>query len=53
MKRGHCPDALRVADECLAAVDLRLFHLIEGVKVAIGDAFVGQGPEPLAWLQFG
>ncbi len=53
MKGGHCPDALRVAEQCLAAMHLRLFHLIKGVKMAIGNAFVGQGPEPLTWLKFG
>src|SRR2546429_5975020 len=51
MKGGRRLDVLWVAQQCLAALQLRLFQLLKGVKVAIGDAFVGQGPESLTWLQ--
>jgi len=53
MKRSHGPDILCLAQQGLAALHLRLLQFIKRVKVTISDAFVGQGPEPLAWLQFG
>jgi hypothetical protein len=53
MKGGHSPDSVQLAQEFLTALHLRFFQFIKRVKVAIGDTFVGQRPEPFAWLQLG
>jgi hypothetical protein len=53
LKGGNGANALRLVQEGLAAVDLNLFQVVEGVKRPIRHAFIGQGPEPFAGLQFG
>ena len=53
MKGGDSPNGVRLVEQFLTALHLRLFQFIKAAKVAIGDPFVGQGPEPLAGLQFG
>ena len=52
LKEGHGANAFRLVEEGLTALDLRLFQFVEGVKGPIRDAFIGQGPELFAGVQF-
>jgi len=53
MEEGHGANSFWLVEQGLTALDLSVFQVIEGVKRLIRHAFIGQGPEPFAGLQFG
>ena len=53
MKVSQRADELRLVLKHHTALDLCLFQVIEAAKGAIGDAFIGQGPQAFTGLQFG
>jgi hypothetical protein len=53
MKMGEGADHLWLILKHDTTLDWCGFEVIEGLEGGIGDAFIGQRPQPLARLQFG